>query len=245
MGPRMTAARTLLPALVVLLTASGCGGPATGFITRTYKGAGGQKARFALFVPHDYSPQRPVPVILFLHGGGEAGTDGWKPTQVGIGPAIRAREQTFPFLVVFPQAQLSAVWLPGQAEGNRAMAILDEVRKEYRTDPKRVYLTGVSMGGFGVWQFSTAFPERWAAIVPICGLDHPAKVEVVKDIPCWCFHDEQDGVVSVQTSRDMVDVLRKAGGQPRYTEYPGVGHNSWDAAYATDELYDWLLQQHR
>jgi predicted peptidase len=242
----MTGFRLLLSALVLSpLTSAGCSGPRTGFLYRTFKGTDGQKVNYALFVPHDYTPERPVPVILFLHGGGEAGTDGRKPTQVGIGPAIRAREKAFPFLVVFPQAQLSAIWLPGQSEGDRALAILDDVQKEYRTDPDRVYLTGISMGGFGTWQMAAKFPDRWAAIVPICGPAYPAHAEAIKPLPCWCFHGEQDKVVPVQSSREMIDALKLAGGQPRYTEYPDVGHNSWDNAYASDELYEWLMQQKR
>jgi len=88
-----------------------------------------------------------------------------------------------------------------------------------------------------------AHPERWAAIVPVCGLGPVTKFEAIKHIPCWCFHGADDGNVSVENSRNMIDALRKAGGSPRCTEYPGVGHNSWDKAYATDELYEWLLQQ--
>jgi predicted peptidase len=189
-----------------------------------------------------------VPVILFLHGAGEAGTDGQKPTQVGIGPAVRTREATFPFLVVFPQASERVPasfgsWLPGQPDAERALAILDEVQRDYRADPRRVYLTGISVGGNGVWHLAAAHPERWAAIVPVCGLGPVTKAAAVKDIPCWCFHGAEDGNVSVEQSRKMVAALRQAGGSPRYTEYPDVGHNSWERAYDSDELYDWLLKQ--
>jgi predicted peptidase len=230
-----------------LIAAAGCARPAAGFQERVYKGPDGQKAAYSLFVPHGHCADVPAPVILFLHGAGEAGSDGLKPTQVGIGPAIRAREATFPFLVVFPQASdrvpaTFGSWLPGQPDADRALAILDEVQREFRTDPRRVYLTGISVGGNGVWHLAAAQPQRWAAIVPVCGLGPCTKAAAVKGIPCWCFHGADDGNVSVQHSRNMVDALRQAGGSPRYTEYPGVGHNSWENAFGTDELYTWLLQ---
>src|SRR5262249_18275799 len=157
---------------------------------------------------------------------------------------------SFPFLVVFPQAQkrernLFQTWFPGHTEGDRALAILAEVQKQYTTDPKRVYLTGLSMGGFGVWQMAAKFPDRWAAIVAVCGGGDPAEAAAVKDIPCWCFHGDADPVVPVSFARLMVEALRKFGASPHYDEYHGVGHNSWDKAYASDELYRWLLQQKR
>jgi predicted peptidase len=188
--------------------------------------------------------------MLFLHGAGEAGTDGEKPTLVGLGPAARERAATFPFLVVFPQAQdrvpaSHGSWLPGQPDGDRALAILDSVEREFGTDPARVYLTGISVGATGVWRLAAAHPDRWAAIVPVCGLGPVTKAGAIKDIPCWCFHGAEDGNVSVEHSRNMVDAIRGTGRSPRYTEYPGVGHDSWDRAYATEELYEWLLKQRR
>jgi predicted peptidase len=111
------------------------------------------------------------------------------------------------------------------------------VCKSYKTDPQRLYLTGLSMGGYGTWSLATAEPGRWAAIAPICGGGDPKQADKIKDLPCWCFHGDQDGAVSVERSRDMMRALWAAGGHPNYTEYPGVGHNSWDAAYGTDDLY--------
>src|SRR5206468_3124323 len=113
--------------------------------------------------------------------------------------------------------------------------------KEYKVDPKRVYLTGLSMGGYGTWSLATAYPDRWAAIVPVCGAGNPEKAYRLKHVPCWCFHGDDDKAVPVRRSRDMILALKLAGGQPRYDEYAGVGHNSWDQAYGTPELYDWLL----
>jgi predicted peptidase len=225
-------------------------GPEHGFLHREFT-ANGQTVKYALFVPQSYRPEAPVPVILFLHGSGEAGTDGDRQTRVGLGEYIRKHEADFPYLVVMPQAQrlpegllnVARTWWPGQPDCDRALAILAAVQREYRTDPKRVYLTGNSMGGFGTWALAAAEPSRWAAIVPVCGGGDPATAAKLKDVPCWAFHGERDMSVPVQFSRTMVEAVCRAGGSPKYTEYPGVGHNSWEKAYATEELYSWLLQQ--
>jgi predicted peptidase len=140
-----------------------------------------------------------------------------------------------------PQAQKKG-WNAGGPEGKRAIAILDEVLQSYKTDKKRVYLTGLSMGGYGTWSLAAAHPERWAAIAPICGGGNPATAVKFKDVPCWCFHGDADPTVSVEKSREMIKALKAAGGSPRYDEYPGVNHNSWDRAYGNPELYTWFLK---
>jgi predicted peptidase len=247
----MTGARPLFTALACsLVVTAGCARPTTGFLTRTVTLADGQAARYAVFVPHGYRPDDPVPVILFLHGAGEGGADGEAPTRVGLGPAVRQRAATFPFLVVFPQSpdrppNTFWTWAPGQPGGDRALAALEAAQREYLTDPRRVYLTGASVGGTGVWHLAAAHPERWAAIVPVCGVGPVDRAEAVGCVPCWCFHGAEDRSVPVAHSRDMIGALRRAGGSPRYTEYAAVGHNSWENAYGTDELYTWLRQQAR
>jgi predicted peptidase len=244
--------------LVLGLASARSGEKATGFVKRVHKGAEGIEAKYVVFVPHDYRDDKPYPLILFLHGAGEWGTDGEKQVAVGLGPAIRKREKTFPFLVVFPQSQkktwpinfkdpqeLRAVlanWSDQAAEGKRALGMLAEVMKDYRVDRERIYLTGLSMGGFGTWTLAASRPEQWAAIAPICGGGDPAAAEKIKNLPCWCFHGDADTAVRVNRSREMIKALWVAGGHPNYTEYPGVGHNSWDRAYDTADLYDWLLR---
>jgi predicted peptidase len=213
-----------------------------GFLERVYKGADGSEAKYAIFVPHDYKGDKPYPVILFLHGAGATGTDGKRQVS-GIAAYIRRNEQTFPCLVVFPQSQ-KRTWRADSEDGKRALAILAGVEKQYKADTKRVYLTGLSMGGFGTWSLAAAHPEKWAALVPICGGGDPKQADKIKHIPCWCFHGEADPTVKVDRSRDMIKALKATGGDPKYTEYPGVGHNSWTNAYATKELYEWLLKQH-
>jgi predicted peptidase len=217
----------------------------TGFLDRVFKDAGGAESKYVVFVPHDYKGDKAYPLILFLHGAGESGTDGQKQVKVGLGPAIKKREKSFEFIALFPQAPKArrGAWSADSEDGKRAMAILEQVEKDYKVDPKRIYLTGLSMGGYGTWSFAVKYPDKWAAIVPICGGGDPKEAAKIKHIPCWCFHGDADKAVKVSQSRDMVEALKAAGGTPRYTEYPGVGHNSWDKAYGTPELYDWLLKQ--
>jgi len=214
----------------------------TGFLDRVYRDAEGKEHKYVLFVPADYKGDRAYPVVLFLHGSGESGTDGKKQAGQGLGNAIKKREKDFPALAVFPQSA-KRTWKADSDDAQRALKILEVVQKEYKTDPKRVYLTGLSMGGFGTWSLAAKYPDQWAAIVPICGGGNPADADKIKHIPCWNFHGDEDKAVKVTMSRDMIAALEKAGGKPKYTEYPGVGHNSWDKAYATPELWEWLLQQ--
>jgi predicted peptidase len=225
--------------------------PVTGFLDRVHKDADGKEAKYVVFVPKDYDAKadKAWPVILFLHGAGETQGGTKQPVEVGIGPAIKKTEKTFPFITAFPQSQ-KRTWQAGSADADRALAILDEVTKEFKTDPKRVYLTGLSMGGYGTWSLAAKYPERWAAVVPICGGikrnatadDFKEAAAKVKDLPCWCFHGEADTAVPVAQSRGMMKALWEAGAHPNYSEYPGVPHNSWDKAYATADLYEWLLK---
>src|SRR4051794_35820046 len=174
-----------------------------GFLDKTYTGPDGTEHKYVLFVPHDYKKGTPTPTILFLHGAGETLGGKKQPVEVGLGPAIKKREQTFPFLAVFPQSQ-KRTWRAGSGDADRALAILAEVEKAYKVDPKRVYLTGLSMGGFGTWSLAAANPDRWAAIAPICGGGDAKQAEKIKAIPCWCFHGDDDRAVPVGLSRQMV-----------------------------------------
>lgn len=242
--------RTLLALATAVALAAPAAAADTGFLDQTYKGPDGVEHKFVLFVPHDYKKGTPTPTILFLHGAGEtkpkegAKTKGTPkmPVEVGLGPAIKKREKTFPFLTIIPQAPRFG-WGAGSDGAKMALGILDQVEKEYSVDPKRTYLTGLSMGGMGTWSLAMAMPDKWAAIVPICGRGDIKSADKIKDLPTWAFHGDADAAVKVEGSRDMIAAIKKAGGDPKYTEYPGVGHNSWDRAYGTDELYEWLLKQ--
>jgi predicted peptidase len=213
-----------------------------GFLHRTYKDALGQESKYTVFVPHAYRGTAAFPLILFLHGRGESGSDGRKQARVGLGRAIRKQEKSFAFITVFPQSQ-HCTWEADSEDALRALAILELVAQAYRVDRKRISLTGISMGGFGTWSLALKYPERWAAIVPVCGGGDPGQAARIKDIPCWCFHGGADKVVAVEHSREMIAALRTAGGRPRYNEWARVGHNSWDRAYGMPELFTWLKRQ--
>jgi predicted peptidase len=228
-----------------------------GFVHRTYKDADGKSHKYVVFVPYAYNGTKPFPVILFLHGAGERAGGTKEPVDVGIGPAIRKYgEKKFPFFVVIPRCDAAPhSWQANGPDAQRALAMLDEVEKAYKIDPGRQYLTGLSMGGYGTWSLAAKYPNRWAAIVPVCGgagvrerdpMKRMAAIqrlaEKIKDIPCWCFHGDADPAVNVEQSREIIKALKEAGGKPKYTEYPGVGHNSWDRAYGTAQLYEWLLK---
>lgn len=233
----------LVSALAVVATGS-AQDTKKGFVTKEFTDPDGAKVPYVVFVPHDYDGTKEYPVILFLHGAGETKGRGGEPVKVGIGPAIKKREKEFGFITVIPQSQKGG-WQAATAEGKRALAILDEVTKSYKTDAKRVYLTGLSMGGFGTWSIAAAHPDRWAAIAPVCGGGNVKDAAKIKDIPTWVFHGDKDTAVKVELSQKMVEALKAAGGSPKYTEYPGVGHNSWDAAYAEKEFFPWLAAQKR
>jgi predicted peptidase len=192
-----------------------------------------------------------VPLILFLHGSGESGLDGWEKDQkvrhVALGKAIRQATKPFPFLVVFPQAHNvkkghAESWSQGTPDAKRAMAILAEVQQHYHVDAKRLYLTGWSMGGHGTWALATGHPHKWAAIVPVAGWgpgirveNHESKKDVInpeainkiKDIPCWIFHSAADRGVEVHHALDMYKALNLAQGKPRlhvFAKDMGVSH---------------------
>lgn len=239
----------LVPLLAVAMLAPSAAAADTGFVNKTFKNDDGTESPYVVYVPPTIDVSKPSPIMLFLHGAGETKGGGKMPVEQGIGPHIKrivAKKEKFPFVVVIPQAEavkaaVGGRWYPENPDGKRAIAMLDAAAKEYNGDPKRTYLTGLSMGGYGTWAMAYAYPDRWAAIAPICGGGKVEWADKIKDIPCWAFHGDQDKAVNVKLSRDMVDALKKAGGQPRYTELPFVGHNSWDAAYSHEELYSWLL----
>ena len=226
--------------LLVSLTRSQAGETKTGFLPKTYIHKE-NVAKYIVFVPPEYKGEKDYPVILFLHGSGESGSDGEKQAVVGLGKAIKEKKEKFPFITIFPQSQ-KRTWQADSDDGQAAMGILEAVTKHYQLDGKRVYLTGLSMGGSGTWSFAAAHPNRFAAIAPICGRGDPASADKIKHIPCWFFCGDKDNPKLVENNRTMLKVLKAAGSSARYEEYPGVPHNSWDRAYGTAELYTWFLK---
>jgi len=218
----------------------------SGFLDRIAS-LGGREYRYPLCVPPGYTEKTSWPLILFLHGSGERGEDGDLPTQVGLGAAIRRHEGLFPAVAVFPQLPAGENWRTAAMQ-RLALLALECTTKEFRVDPRRLYLTGISLGGTGVWALAAAHPGLFAALAPVCGrCPWAADTEIPQDlgnIPAWIFHGAEDPVVPVENSRRMAHALQ-GGGAARYTEYPGEGHAIWDRAYGGEEFCTWLFAQRR
>lgn len=196
--------------------------------------------RYRLMKPQKIEPGRKYPLILFLHGAGERGTNLELVKKHGP-PKIVEKKRDFPFVVVSPQCPRRQWW-----SSDVLAALLDEMIKKYRVDADRVYLTGLSMGGFGTWALAAKMPDRFAAIVPICGGGDPAQAAKLKDLPIRVFHGARDRVVNPSRSRQMVEAIKAAGGKEvELTVYPNAGHDSWTKTYDDPELYKWLLKQKR
>jgi poly(3-hydroxybutyrate) depolymerase/prenyltransferase beta subunit len=215
---------------------------APGFQLRTVKTPQGER-KYTLFVPNGYDGSKAFPAVLFLHGSGERGDDGIKGGQIGLGAAVLAHPERFPALVILPQA--SQTWQADSDDAKAAIAALDDVTANFKVDPRRISLTGLSMGGAGTWSIATMYPEKFSAIMPICGRGKPEAVEALKGLPTWIVVGDEDGLATVQNARSMAQALRDAGATPRQTEYRAVGHNSWDRAYNDPSLVDWLISRAR
>ncbi|HJZ68872.1 MAG TPA: alpha/beta hydrolase-fold protein [Blastocatellia bacterium] len=226
---------------------------------------GASEYHFRVFTPNGWSRKKKWPVILFLHGAGERGDDNLAQIRVGIGSAITRQQTSFPFVVVLPQCPKGRWWTEPEMQ-SLALKALDEAAKEFKGDSKRTYLTGLSMGGYGSWVIAASNPKRFAALAVVCGGVRPpprlnlpdsarppepsadpygAIAAKIGKTPVWVFHGSADPAVPVTESRKMVEALKAIGGNVRYNEYEGVGHNSWDKAYAEPELFPWLLSLRR
>jgi predicted peptidase len=249
--------RAMLGAVLLLFGASMDQARETGFLNRTVVVDGVAHA-YQVYVPRAYERSARTPIILALHGAGERGADGLLQTEVGLGSALRRNADRYPAIVVFPQAPLNGNW---QGDSARvALAALDKAEREFRTDRARTYLAGLSMGGNGSWYLAYNHPDRFAAVVVVCGFiervrDYPpivaaddpfaAVAQRLKRLPIWIAHGDADTVVPVEQSRRMAAALKTAGGDVRYVELPGVGHNAWDPTFRSEELPAWLFQQRR
>ncbi len=208
------------------------------------------EVNYLLFLPkgYDAKAEKRWPLMLFLHGAGERGTDVWKVTTHGP-PKYVGTHPDFPFILVSPQCPERQIW-----SREVLLGLLDEITRKYAVDPGRVYLTGLSMGGYGTWDLGLTHPERFAAIVPICGggqiisvlLSSRDNAQALKTLGVWAFHGGKDPVVPLEESQRMVDALKKVGAQDvKLTVYPEAGHDSWTETYNNPELYDWLLKHER
>lgn len=196
--------------------------------------------RYLLYVPELPTAGEPLPLVLFLHGGGEGGTDNEKVKKNGL-PKLIAAGKTFPFIVVSPQnPSESQFW-----DDQQLIKLLAEIENELAVDPARIYLTGLSRGGYGAWRLAIQNPDRFAALVPICGGGAAPYAKKLKDVPTWVFHGAKDPVIPLEESQRMVDALKNAGGNVKFTVYPEAKHDAWSETYNNPQLYKWMLQQKR
>jgi predicted peptidase len=202
-----------------------------------------RKMPYVVYVPRNYTPDTQLPVILFLHGAGETGSDGLRQVTVGIAPHVLWNSRRFPCLVVIPQTPSN--WTGTYVD--LALRAADDVIAKYRGDPNRLYLTGLSLGGNGTWNLASKYPERFAALIPICGWGSPVTMAPrLASLPIWVFHGDRDSVVPVQKSREMVAAIQAAGNPNiKYTEYRGADHGVWDQTYGNAQVITWLLSQKR
>lgn len=197
--------------------------------------------KFLLFLPKTWGqdPRHKWPLLVFLHGSGESG-DEIEKVKVHGPPKMVEKDENFPFIVVSPQNPVGVGWDPEALN-----ALLDEVMARLPVDGDRVYLTGLSRGGYGTWNFACAHPERFAAVAPISGGGFPDAACRLKDVPVWVFHGAKDDVICLNESKRMVEALKQCGGDVKFTIYPDASHDAWTETYANPELYSWFLEHKR
>jgi predicted peptidase len=204
--------------------------------------------QYLLHLPSQYSESdQPWPLLLFLHGSGERGSNLTKVTAHGP-PKLAKRQRDFPFVLVSPQCPAGQWW-----SNFLLLPLLDEVVAKHRVDPARVYVTGMSMGGYGAWNLALEYPERFAAVAPVCGggdlltvlLASPRKLRALRSLGVWAFHGSEDPIVPASESERMVRALRQVGNDAQLTIYPHTGHDSWTETYRNTALYTWLLEHRR
>ncbi len=201
----------------------------------------GNKIGFLLYLPQNYSAdnEEKYPLLMFLHGGGERGSQLDSVKRHGP-PMILEKGGDMPFIVVSPQCPDTAHWETECLEKLRRHIV-----ESLKVDSDRMYLTGLSMGGYGTWAYAMEYPELFAAIVPICGGGEKDKVCVLRDVPVWAFHGAKDKTVLPEKAQEMVDALKACGGNVNFKVYPEAGHDSWTETYNNPELYSWLQEQKR
>jgi len=240
-----------------MVVAIGCApqAPDERFLQKTYNSPSGKTLAYRLFVPDVSDRDLRIPLVMFLHGGQGAGTDNisqisksnWSGSHVWIQRDGQAKHNAF---VVAPQLPEQHRWdyVPGDGlstYGELAVELIAELADAYPIDPDRIYLTGQSLGGWGVWDLIAKRPDLFAAAVPVCGAGNPAAASSMRGVSIWAFHGARDREVGVEGSRRIVEALEAAGSDIKYTEYRFSGHRVWDRAYGEDDLIDWLFSQQR
>lgn len=196
------------------------------------------RLRYLLSLPEGYEAdtEKRWPLVVFLHGAGERGDQLANVAKHGP-PKLAAAGEKFPFILVAPQCPANEWWTE-----QPVLQLIDHLEDTLRVDASRIYLTGLSMGGYGTWHFTTLAPKRFAAVVPICGGGVPYRMRLIPHLPVWAFHGAKDSTVPLEETTRLVEALKKAGNeQVKLTVYPEAGHDSWTEAYADPGLYEWLL----
>ncbi len=191
---------------------------------------------YLLYLPENYAEQEKWPLVVFLHGSGERGSD-LEKVKIHGPPKLVAAGKKFPFILVSPQCPANERWQTVVLD-----ALLTDLEKRLKVDSHRIYLTGLSMGGQGVWMWAARSPQRFAAIAPVCGRSDRGAGKVLAKVPAWVFHGAKDTAVPLKQSEQIVSVIRKHGGDPKFTIYPEAGHDSWTETYNNPALYEWLLK---
>lgn len=213
------------------------------------------------FLESDYNPSRKYPLVIFLHGSGERGNDNNAQLKWGVmNFATDENMKLHPAYVIAPQCPPELDWASYSGDEEKAslslepkpskpmallIGLIQETIRKFPIDTNRIYITGLSMGGFGTFDVIARYPHLFAAAVPVCGGGDTSKAASIKHIPMWIFHGAEDSSVNSNLSRTMVDALTKSGAHPGYTQYPEVGHFSWIAAYSDHMMMEWLFRQHR
>lgn len=198
-----------------------------------------QETNYLLSLPEGYDKDTTErwPLIMFLHGSGESGSD-VKKVKVHGPPKLVDNGKKFPFIIVSPQSDVPSGW-----DVEMLYKLLQYIKKSYRVNEKKIYLTGLSMGGYGTWAFAMKYPDEFAAIAPVCGGGDTINTWKLRNIPVWCFHGAKDDVVPPGGSENLVKATRRYNSNVHYTLYPDANHNSWDLTYGNDSLYSWFLKQ--
>ena len=193
-----------------------------------------KESKYLLYLPEGYDGEKQYPLLVFLHGAGERGDD-LDLVKIHGPPKLIEAGQSFPFIIVSPQVPTDEWWSPDIVKW-----ITSYIIENYSVDKSRVYLTGLSMGGYGTWATAIKYPDTYAAIAPICGGGDPNKAGSLKDIPVWVFHGDADPIVPISRSEEMYEAL-KPYENIEFTVYPGVEHDSWTETYENPKLYEWFL----
>lgn len=232
----------LLLALILPVVSASAQPPQPGVqVAQTYRHPtqAGESIDYLLSLPPGYGVEKQSwPVLIFLHGSGERGSN--LSLVKKHGPPKLVDSRALPFIVVSPQCPSGARWKDDAVLAS-LQGMLDEISRKFSADVERVYLTGLSLGGEGTWHWAWKEPYRFAAIAPICGRADPEWGRSLGHLPTWVFHGAKDTAVPLSQSEAIVEVLRASGNEPRFTVYPEAGHDSWTESYANDELYAWLL----